>query len=98
MLCKINGISSGECANQCSMALALVYCSIEADQGGTVFAIARVSVVSWEGGVLQYCLWIPLVIHVRGQWAKCLGYYSSIIICNQTHESQNDLLSMNLIM
>ena len=29
------------------MALALVHCSIEADQGGTLYARAR---VSWEGG------------------------------------------------
>ena len=32
------------------MALALVRCSIEADQGGTPHARARVSLVSWEGG------------------------------------------------
>ena len=31
------------------MALALVRCSIEADQGGTPHARARVSLVSWEG-------------------------------------------------
>ena len=31
------------------MALALVCCSIEADQGGTPHARARVSLVSWEG-------------------------------------------------
>ena len=31
------------------MALALVHCSIEADQGGTPHARARVSLVSWEG-------------------------------------------------
>ena len=32
------------------MALALVRCSIVADQGGTPHARARVSLVSWEGG------------------------------------------------
>ena len=40
-------------ANQSSMSLALVRCSIEANQGGrdTVCqASARVSLVSWEGG------------------------------------------------
>ena len=31
------------------MAVALVRCSIEADQGGTPHARARVSLVSWEG-------------------------------------------------
>ena len=31
------------------MALALVCCSIEADQGGILHARARVSLVSWEG-------------------------------------------------
>ena len=31
------------------MALALVHCSIEAGQGGTPHARARVSLVSWEG-------------------------------------------------
>ena len=42
----------GNCANQSSMTLALVRCSIEADQGlrGTLYARARVSLVSWEGG------------------------------------------------
>ena len=33
-----------------ALALALVCCSIEANQGGTPHARARVSLVSWEGG------------------------------------------------
>ena len=33
------------------MALALVRCSIEADQGGTLYARDRVSLVSWEDGI-----------------------------------------------
>ena len=39
----------GNCANQSCMALTLVHCSIKADQGGTPYARARVSLVSWEG-------------------------------------------------
>ena len=39
----------GNCANQSCMALALVRCSIKADQGGTLYPRARVSLVSWEG-------------------------------------------------
>ena len=39
----------GNCANQSCMALALVRCSIEVDEGGTLYARARVSLVSWEG-------------------------------------------------
>ena len=42
-------IDNGNCANQSCMALALVRCSIEADQGGTPHARAQVSLVSWEG-------------------------------------------------
>ena len=33
------------------MALALVRCSIEVDQGGTPHARARVSLVSWDGRI-----------------------------------------------
>ena len=36
--------------NQNCMALELVRCSIEVDQGGTLNARERVSLVSWEGG------------------------------------------------
>ena len=38
------------CANQSCMAPVLVRHSIEADQGGTLYARTRVSLVSWEGG------------------------------------------------
>ena len=42
------------------MALALVRCSIEADQGGTPHARARVSLVSWEGGSHALLFMVPL--------------------------------------
>ena len=32
------------------MALALVHCSIEVDQGGILYARARLSLLSWERG------------------------------------------------
>ena len=42
------------------MALALVRCSIEADQGGTPHAGARVSLVSWEGRSHALLFMVPL--------------------------------------
>ena len=42
------------------MALALIRCSIEADQGGTLYARARVSLVSWEGGSRVVLFMVPL--------------------------------------
>ena len=45
------------------MALALVRCSIEGDQGGTLHARARVSLVSlvsWEGGSHAVLFMVPL--------------------------------------
>ena len=42
------------------MALALVRCSIEADQGGTLHARARASLVSWEGGSHVVFFMVPL--------------------------------------
>ena len=42
------------------MALALVRCSIEADQGGTPHARARVSLVSWEGRSHALLFMVPL--------------------------------------
>ena len=50
----------GNCANQSCMALALVRCSIEADQGGTPHARARVSLVSWEGRSHALLFMVPL--------------------------------------
>ena len=41
------------------MALALVRCSIEADQGGTLYARARVSSVGWEGGGHAVLFMVP---------------------------------------
>ena len=47
----LNPISSiyGNYANQSCMALALVRCSIEGNQGGTLHARTKVSLVSWDG-------------------------------------------------
>ena len=42
------------------MALALVRCNIEADQGGTPHARARVSLVSWEGRSHALLFMVPL--------------------------------------
>ena len=42
------------------MALALVRCSIETDQGGTPHARPRVSLVSWEGGSHALLFMVPL--------------------------------------
>ena len=62
------------------MALALIRCSIKADQGGTLYARARVSLVSWEGEVMYCCLWFRSVLRVQGPWPKHYGYHLSIII------------------
>ena len=42
----------GNCTNQSCMGLAMVCCSIEADQGRALYARARASLVSWEGEVI----------------------------------------------
>ena len=60
------------------MALALVRCSIEADQGGTPHARARISLVSWEREVM-HCLWFRSVLRVRGPWPKRYGYHLSTV-------------------
>ena len=50
----------GNCANQSCMALALVRCSIEADQGGTPHARARVGLANWEGRSHAVLFMVPL--------------------------------------
>ena len=52
------------------MALALVRCSIEVDQGGTPHARARVSLVSWEGGSHALLFMVPLGPPGGGPWPK----------------------------
>ena len=42
------------------MGLALVRCSVEADQGGTLYVRARVSLGSWEGGSHVMLFMVPL--------------------------------------
>ena len=48
------------CTNQSCMALALVRCSIEANQGGTQHARARVNLVSWEWRSHALLFMVPL--------------------------------------
>ena len=47
-------------ANQSCVALGLICCSIEVDQGGTLYARARVSLVRWEGGSHVVLFMVPL--------------------------------------
>ena len=62
----------GNCANQSCMALALVRCSIEADQGGTPHARARVSLVSWEGRSHALLFMVPLGLPSARPMAQAL--------------------------
>ena len=59
-------------ANQSCMALALVRCSIEADQGGTPHARARVSLVSWEGRSHALLFMVPLGLPSARPMAQAL--------------------------
>ena len=52
-------LDKGEWVESC-MALALVCCSIEDDQGGTPHARARVSLVSWKGRSHALLFMVPL--------------------------------------
>ena len=61
------------------MALALVRCSIEAEQGGTPHARARVSLVSWEERSHALLFMVPLGLPSATLWSKCYGYHLSII-------------------
>ena len=54
------------------MALALVRRSIEADQGGTPHARARVSLVSWEGGSHALLFMVPLGLPSAKPMAQAL--------------------------
>ena len=54
------------------MALALVRCSIEADQGGTPHARARVSLVSWEGRSHALLFMVPLGLPSERPMAQAL--------------------------
>ena len=62
----------GNCANQSYMALALVRCSIEADQGRTPHARARVSLVSWEGRSHALLFMVPLGLPSARPMAQAL--------------------------
>ena len=53
-------------------ALALVRCSIEADQGGTPHARARVSLVSWEGRSHALLFMVPLGLPSARPMAQAL--------------------------
>ena len=54
------------------MALALVRCSIEADQGGTPHARARVYLVSWEGRSHALLCMVPLGLPSARPMAQAL--------------------------
>ena len=66
------------------MALGLVRCSIEADQGGTLYARARVSLVSWEGRSHALLVMAPLGLPCARPMAQALRlpfeyyYYTSL--------------------
>ena len=72
------------------MALALVRCSIEADQGWTPHARARVSLVSWEGRSHALLFMVPLGLPSARPMAQALRlpfeYYITKwlleVICN----------------
>ena len=57
---KFISLIYGKCANKHCMALALVCCSIEANQRGTVYDRARVNLVSWEEGSHTMFFMVPL--------------------------------------
>ena len=54
------------------MALALVRCNSEADQGGTPHARARVSLVSWEGRSHALLFVVPLGLPSERPMAQAL--------------------------
>ena len=54
------------------MALVVVRCSIEADQGGTPHARARVSLVSWEGRSHALLFMVPLGLPSARPMAQAL--------------------------
>ena len=54
------------------MALALVRCSIEVDQGGTPHARARVSLVSWEGRSHALLFMVPFGLPSARPMAQAL--------------------------
>ena len=58
------------------MALALVRCSIEADQGGTPHARAKVSLVSWEGRNQALLFMVPLGPPSARPIARALQLYT----------------------
>ena len=66
------------------LSLALVRCSIEADQGGTPHARARVSLVSWEGRSHALLFMVPLGLPSARPMAQVLRlpfeYYIYIYI------------------
>ena len=83
---------NGNCANQSCMALVLVRCSIEADQGGTPYATAKVSLISWEGISNALLFMVPLGLTSARLMATCtalrlLFEYYYVLICDRSHYS-----------
>ena len=54
------------------MALALGRCSIEADEGGTPHARARIDLVSWEGRSHAFLFMVPLGLSSARPLAQAL--------------------------
>ena len=69
------------------MALALVRCSIEADQGGTPHARVRVSLVSWEGRSHALLFMVPLGLPSARPMAQALLLPFDYYIKNVEHAS-----------
>ena len=89
------------------MALALVRCSSEADQGGTPHARARVSLVSWEGPGSHALLFVvPLglpsarpmaqVLQLPFEYLLLLLTFISIIIIIIIHISFTEISILNV--
>ena len=76
------------------MALALVRCSIEADQGGTPHARARVSLVSWEGRSHALLFMVPLGLPSARPMAQALRLTFEYYII--TEENTKFLMSIHL--
>ena len=84
------------------MALALVRCSIEADQGGTPHVRARVSLVSWEGRSHALLFMVPLGLPSARPMAQVLRlpfeYYIYISKEWRSNEDQRGVGNFTILM
>ena len=79
------------------MALALVRCSIEADQGGTPHARARVSLVSWEGRSHALLFMVPLGLPSARPMAQALRLPNEYYILLKSNNYNNTTCIINSI-